>query len=195
MRRTTPESVHARLGISLRDSTLAPKTRALYREAFLRFGAWIGRAPPDVLHSVSAYDKLVAEYLEYAWEAGLTRGNAANVVSASICAYPELRGKGHLVEAWYLLNAWALYEIPIRAPPMPALVALGLAWYFVRRQRIGGALILLAGYDAFLRTGEMLSLTFADFNIDAHLLGAIRLEHTKRGSGMPLLKPLLLEIP
>ena len=40
---------------------------------------------------------------------------------------------------------------------------------------------MLAGFDSFLRTGEMLSLTFADLNVDEEFHGAIRLEHTKTG--------------
>ena len=116
-KRTTPERVAARAGLSLRDGVLAPKTRKLYRVAFLRFWTWVGRRPPDVVNSVAAYDQLLAEYVEAAWNGGHTRGDTGNCISASICAFPELRGRGQLVESWYLLNAWARYEIPIRAPP------------------------------------------------------------------------------
>ena len=143
--------------------------------------AWIGRHPPDEVASVRSYDQFLACYIEYAWESGLTRGEAGNALSASLTCYPDLRGRGRLPESWYLLNAWSRYEIPLRAPPMPPSVALALAWYFVRMGQIGGAFILLAGYDCFLRTGEMLSLTFGDVAFGDNNQGIIKLEHTKTG--------------
>ena len=54
-------------------------------------------------------------------------------------------------------------------------------WYCVRRRQLGAAFLLAAGYDAFLRTGEMLSLTIADVSIDADDRGIIKLVHTKTG--------------
>ena len=42
-------------------------------------------------------------------------------------------------------------------------------------------MLILAGFDSFLRTGEMLSLTFSDFVIDDNNRGVIRLAHTKSG--------------
>ena len=64
---------------------------------------------------------------------------------------------------------------------MPPLVALGMAWWFIRNQHLGGALLIIAGFDSFLRTGEMLSLTLGDFSIDDDYRGVIKLEHTKTG--------------
>ena len=55
-RRTSAERRLARVGISLREGTLAPKSRELYAAAFLHLWAWAQRAPPDEIRSTSAYD-------------------------------------------------------------------------------------------------------------------------------------------
>ena len=179
--RTASERRLARKGITLRDGVLKPKTRQLYRAAFLRLWGWIDCPPPERVTNVPAYDRVLAEFIEYAWSAGHTRGDAGNALSSSLAAYPELRGKGNLTESWYMLNSWARYEVPIRAPPLPPQVLLALVWYCVRRRQLGAAFLLAAGYDAFLRTGEMLSLTIADVSIDADDRGIIKLAHTKTG--------------
>ena len=64
---------------------------------------------------------------------------------------------------------------------MPALVAVALAWFFVRHNQLGGAFLVLLGFDCFLRTGELLSLTLADIVISEDDLGVVKLSHTKTG--------------
>ena len=65
---------------------------------------------------------------------------------------------------------------------MPALVCLGLIAFFVELGDWEGAFLLAAGFDSFLRTGEMLSLTVEDvlFHPGSEL-GVIKLAHTKTG--------------
>jgi len=180
-KRTISERRLARVGISLREGLLHPTTKKLYQEAFVSMWHWLQRHPPDEILSVRSYDACLAFYIEHAWATGLTRGEAGNALSASITVYPSLRGRGQLSESWYLLNAWSRYEVPLRAPPMPPMVAIAMAWFFVRSGHLGGAFIILAGYDCFLRTGEMLSLTFADVALGANDQGVIKLGHTKTG--------------
>ena len=69
----------------------------------------------------------------------------------------------------------------MRAPPMPAEVVLALAWFFIRKGHLGGAVMLVIGFDCFLRTGEMLSLQFGDIVLGSDDRGIIKLEHTKTG--------------
>ena len=64
---------------------------------------------------------------------------------------------------------------------MPIEVLLGLVWFFVRSGQLGGALVLLIGYDCFLRTGEMLAMTLDDLAFDPNNRGVIKLAHTKTG--------------
>ena len=180
-RRTQLERYLARRGFNLRSVGLSSTTRRLYREAFEKLWAWVGRPPPIEVLSIRAYDSLVAEYICRAWEAGATRGEAGNVLSGSIAAYPELRGRGKMPESWYLLNCWSRLEVPCRAPPLPALVVLGIAHYFSTIGEWGALFLVLAGFDGFLRTRELLSLTFRDVKIDQSGGGVISLAHTKVG--------------
>ena len=179
-RRTRSERVAARKGISLKDAPLAPTTRRLYKAAFAKFWTWVGCAPPVRVASVRAYDALLSEYLLYAWESGETRGDAGSALSASVSQFPEMRGRGQLVQSWYALNAWGRPELPLRAPTMPAVVALALAGWFLGKGYPGAAFLVAAGFDGFLRTGEMLSLTWSDVVVEG-TSGIIRLAHTKSG--------------
>ena len=98
-RRTSAERRAARKGISLRDGVIARKTKSLYAAAFVHLWAWACRPPPDVVVSVSAYDCFLSGYLEHAWTQGSTRGEAGNALSASLHMFPELRGKGKLIDS------------------------------------------------------------------------------------------------
>ena len=64
---------------------------------------------------------------------------------------------------------------------MPVQVAIALAWYFVRNGQLGGAFLILVGFDCFLRTGELLSLVIDDVVMNQDARGVIKLEHTKTG--------------
>ena len=180
-RRTQAERIFERRDIRLRDVMYAPVTRSLYRLAFVELWKWVGRPPPLDVSSPRLYDSLLAEFIEHAWSSGMTRGDAGNALSASVFAYPNLRGRGRLSESWLLLNTWAKLEAPFRAPPLPGLVVLALIWYLVRRRRYDAAFLVAAGFDGFLRTGEMLNLMNKDVQIGADNLGAIRFAFTKSG--------------
>ena len=177
-----------RIGASPRPEGLQPEGR-YYRTSHstsVRVSLYhfveMGRPlPPRVITSDSSYDRFLSAYIEHAWEAGSTRGEAGNALSASVLVYPQLRGRGHLADSWFLLNAWSRYEVPMRAPPMPVEVLLALVWFFVRKGQLGGAVMLALGFDCFLRTGEMLSLILSDINIDDSFTGVVRLSHTKTG--------------
>ena len=180
VRRTQMERHLARRGVSLRDQAISSVTRRLYREAFKALWTWAGRAPPAFLQSIAAYDGILAEFIARSWEVGSTRGEAGNALSGSISAYPELRGRGKLTESWFLLNCWAKLEVPCRAPPLPALVVFGMIHWFLLRGHDAVAFLVAAGFESFLRTREMLSLTWADFQV-GESSGVISLAHTKTG--------------
>ena len=57
----------------------------------------------------------------------------------------------------------------------------GLGLVFVRKGHVGGAFLILLGFDSFLRTGELLSLIIADVVIDEGETGIVKLAHTKTG--------------
>ena len=59
--------------------------------------------------------------------------------------------------------------------------SIGLAWYFIRMGQVGGALMVLVGFDCFLRTGEFMSLIISDFKFGEDGRGVVKLGHTKNG--------------
>eukprot|EP00959_Pyramimonas_sp_CCMP1952_P390601 8185392-Pyramimonas_sp.AAC.1 len=66
--------------------------------------------------------------------------------------------KGDLQQSWSLIRTWEKQCSPCRATPFTAQIVLALAaaasdlgWY-------GLTTILLVGFDAFMRTGELLAL-------------------------------------
>ena len=106
---------------------------------------------------------------------------AGNALSGSVAAYPELRGRGKLVESWFLLSCWSRLEVPCRAPPLPGLVVLALIEWLLAHRQESAAFLIAAGFDGFLRTRELLSLTWADVMVDRNFSGVISLAHTKVG--------------
>ena len=140
----------------------------------------MGRPPPAYVRSIRAFDTLLAEYITRAWTHGLTRGEAGNALSACVNAFPDLRVRGRLFESWHLLSAWARLEVPCRAPPLPSIAALGMVWYLCSIRHFGLAFLVSAAYDGFLRTREMLSLTWNDVQVSRGS-GVISLAHTKSG--------------
>ena len=179
-RRTQLERVIVRRGFKLRQVAMKPYTKKLYQAAFAALWKWAGCPPPIHVESRRAYDALLSEYIAQAWECGLTRGEAGNALSASVAAYPELRGKGRLPESWFLLSCWTRLEIPCRAPPLPAVAVLAISHWLCVQGEDAAAFLVAAGYDGFLRTRELLSLTWADVRVDASG-GVISLAHTKVG--------------
>ena len=57
------------------------------------------------------------------------------------------------VEEHYPTRAWSECEVPMRAPPLPAMVAIALAWYFVQCKELGGALLILLCFHGYISHG------------------------------------------
>ena len=184
--RTQAERRKARRDVDLRWATLAPKTVALYREAFANLWRWVGVLPPRVIRDPVAYDMLIADFIMYAWQSGLTRAHAGNALSASIKVYPEVRGR--LAESWYLLNAWTKLEVSCRAGPLPPELCIGMIHICLEDNDIATAFLLALGFECFLRPGEILGLRWGDIDVpQASSPGIIRLVDTKtsRRTGAP----------
>ena len=181
VRRTQVERMLSRKGVPLRKAALKPATKRMYQEAFCALWTWAGAPPPRSVISSVAYDEILSEYICQAWEHGLTRGQAGNALSASVTAYPQLRGRGRLPESRSLLNCWSRLEVPSQAPPLPALVAVALSHWLCSNNQFEAAFLILAGFDSFLTTRELLSLTWRDVKVDGDDRGVISLAHTKVG--------------
>ena len=193
-RRTQSERRLARRNVSLRDAALAPRTVRAYRHAFLQLWNWLGLSPPTRVDDVRAYDTALSGFIEHCWEEGYTRGLAGNALSASIAAFPELRGG--VRESWWLLNAWARVELPTRAPPLDPLLALAVIHSFLEQDDAAGAFLIALGFDCFLRTGEMMGLRISDLLFEkGGTAGAVRLAHTKSGQRNAACEALTINDP
>ena len=69
----------------------------------------------------------------------------------------------------------------MQGPPLPALVVLALIEWLLAHRQESAAFLVAAGFDGFLRTRELLSLTWADVIVDKDGRGVISLAHTKVG--------------
>ena len=64
---------------------------------------------------------------------------------------------------------------------MPALVVLALIEWLLAHRQEAAAFLVAAGFDGFLRTRELLSLTWSDVMVEKDGRGVISLAHTKVG--------------
>ncbi len=77
--------------------------------------------------------------------------------------------------SWSLLGTWQRLEVPSRAPPISELVLKGLAGYAWSCQRYDIACLLLTGFHAMLRAGEMLGITREAVAIHTETSGVLAL--------------------
>ena len=193
-KRTQQDRRVQREGIRLGLAGLAPFTVKLYRKSFVALWDWMSREPPNFITDTAAYDQLLAGFIEAVWEHGETRAFAGNAISASLIVYPELKKKLH--ESWALLSIWSKVELPKRAPPLSPLMTVAIAEHFRQQSDYAGCFLVLLGFDAFLRTGELLNLALSDisFSQDGHT-GVINLWHTKTGQKNAAFEALPIDDP
>ena len=110
---------------TLRDLLIQPRTRARYGKAVNHFFMWLQSERRELPDTAEGVDQAAADYLEFCWEEGLSRGPAADALGGLRHFVPTPRKE--LKESWRLLRAWDEHEVPARAPPMLASQALAMA--------------------------------------------------------------------
>lgn len=142
----------------MRDAGLSDKTQTRYYLG-LRKLLRVLKGVQDELHM----DDLVSDWVQRCW----IRGESLHVVSDALCAVhhfePSTRRK--LPNAWRLFSIWRKLEAPNRAPPLVERVVLSWAMYAVEHCNLEFACMILLGFYALLRTGEMLKVTPNDLII------------------------------
>ena len=141
---------------TLRQLTVQPQTRKRYRQAKDKFYAYARSNGLSIPADVTAFDDMLADYIEHLWSIGEGRALASDTVAAFQDTEPRLKGK--LQVTWRLLKTWHVNEVPSRAPPLPeeCLFAM-LGWCLFHKEYAFG-LSLLLGFYGLLRTGEILGL-------------------------------------
>ena len=106
------------------------------------------------------YDMIVAEYLEVLWDSGDPKTSATYTLASLHYFIPQLRRQ--LPRSWKLKAIWDKLELPCQAVPLSLEVLFGFVGYFLKVHEDTMALGCLLGFNALLRTGELLSLRVAD---------------------------------
>ena len=118
------------------------------------------------------------DYIEGRWAAGGSLFEVNNAIAGMCHHFPPLRG--HLRESWRLARTWQRQEPAGRALPISPLIALAFSGGFIAAGFLSAAAVLLAAYDTYLRTGEILALQWADITIyESSSTAMIRLRDTK----------------
>lgn len=137
-------------------------------------------------------DEACGEYIEALWSEGDSLCAAQDCLSGLKHLYPS--AQGHLRFAWRLCKAWSKAEPPQRAMPIPPVVVLGLAGFFVEAGLIDMCALLLVGFDAFLRSGELFNIIKKDVVMyDKKAL--IKLPSTKTGNREGHVQMVVVESP
>lgn len=107
----------------------------------------------------SEIDDKVACFVEAWWAEGEPYYVCSNALAALQFFLPL---KGKLTLSWDLLKTWHKKEPPVRVMPMHPLLLLGMAAYIARQGFIDVAALMITGFDAILRSGEIYRLRVGD---------------------------------
>ena len=136
-------------------------------------------------------DTVLGRYFERLWQDGEPRGWAENARSALMHFLPALRRQLHGSQR--LLMAWNKEELPERAPPFPARFVLAVAGAALARVSLRLSTLVLLGFHAFLRPGELLAVRAAHFVGEANAnVIVLVLPCTKSGSRLQAVKESVL---
>ena len=163
----------ARHGISLRGLGISTKTEQRYRSA-------VSKVLPrlEACLSKEELDQTAEDWIEEEWEAGTPLG----IIGDALCGLHFLipQSKGWFKGAWRLYRNWRKVEVPRRAPPMPEAVCKALVGLFMELEEVSFAFLIVLGYHAYLRTGELLKLRNKDIQCRLHD-GVVTIRASKTG--------------
>ena len=110
--------------------------------------------------STQEYDLIVAEYLEVLWDSGEPKTAATYTLAALHYFVPQLRRQ--LPRSWKLKAVWDKLELPCQAIPISMEILFGFCGYFWKRKDLQMVFGCILGFNALLRTGELLQLRVGD---------------------------------
>eukprot|EP00438_Fugacium_kawagutii_P023420 Skav216603 [mRNA] locus=scaffold2855:392927:393739:+ [translate_table: standard] len=108
-------------------------------------------------------DERLAQFLEHLWLDDINVTYAGHTLSAFRRFYPQLRFK--LPVARQFFSNWKSIYVPKQAVPMPATVAMAVAGVACRVSDFQFAALMLLGFAAFLRTGEISALKVSHLHV------------------------------
>ncbi|CAK0806547.1 unnamed protein product [Prorocentrum cordatum] len=161
----------------LRELAGTPLARKRYQEAVDSVFDWWVEQKREVQSAAQA-DMGLVDYIEGRWAAGGSLLDVNCAIAGMCHHFPPLRGR--LRESWRLARTWQRAEPAGRALPIAPLIALAFSGGFLTAGVPAAAAILLAAYDTYLRTGEIMALRWHDITMYENSGSAmIRLRDTK----------------
>ena len=170
-RRSRAERIRARRGILLQDVAITKRTQLLYFSSVSRILKLIEHATSE-----THLDDMLSQWIQLRWETG----TPLYKISATLCGLHFYLPwtKKRLPQCWKLHSVWRRIEIPARAPPLPEKFLFSIANFAVHRDDYVFAALLVLGFEALLRTGELLQVKPTDLLL-SDTQGLVRLPKTK----------------
>lgn len=149
----------ARKGMSLRQKVITSGLHKRYTLAASRILSYWqeSRVVPSAWED---FDLATCEWLQHIFAEGLPKGYGSDGIAALQHFVPEVSGK--LRASWRLLRTWQKLEPPVRVMPLSPLMVTAMASLCITLGYPGLGAGFLVAFDAFLRPGELYSLTVGD---------------------------------
>lgn len=176
-----------RKGICLQDAGITANTQARYYTS-------VSKLMPHVLEckTMEQMDDSIAQWIEAEFHKGKPLCFVGDALSGLHYYLPNTRR--HLPCSWRLFGVWRKLEVPARAPPITADLVLAFCARAIQLGEIDFGALVLVGFHAFLRTGEILALSPTDFMINKST-GIVRLLNSKTGRRRNVQEVVTLEDP
>ena len=142
----------------LRDLQVSKLTLLGYRDAVTAFCWFCHWHFGHYARDVEELDSMCFEFVESCWE----ELEARSVPSTTLAGVQHfLQRRRCLPRAWWLLDTWALFDMPARALRIPTPLLFALVGKALSEGLYGQAAALALCFADFLRTGEMLQMQYS----------------------------------
>jgi integrase len=147
--------------LPLQDLALEPRSRKAYDRnlySFLTFA----RLPLQqfLIEPATRLDRLLAVYIQYSYDSGLSFTNASHALHGVVFHRPEF--KEHLFISRQCLRGWDRVKISVSRPPLTWELTVCIACALSKDGHHGPAVAALLAFDCYLRVGELTRIRFKD---------------------------------
>lgn len=172
-RRTKQERKKDRASIVLHDVSISPKTQIRYFWGLKQLLPFLTK-----VSTMLQLDEAISEWIQTCF----TQGEPLHIISDALCGlqHQEPWVKRNIPMSWKLFGVWRKLESPGRAPPLTRDIIYSWANYAIEHHDLIFAGLLLLGFFALLRTGELLQVRAKDLLLDDKN-GIVTLFGTKTG--------------
>ena len=172
-RRTRQQSKADRATIILHDVSISEKTQLRYFWGLKKLLPFLSK-----VSTMLELDECITKWIQKSFE----QGEPLHIISDALCGlqHQEPWVKRNIPMSWKLFGVWRKLESPGRAPPLTREIIYSWANYAIEHQDLIFAGLILLGFFALLRTGELLQVRAKDLLLDDSN-GIVTLFGTKTG--------------